>query len=279
MITATGNTLLQKVLQFRPESGELAGKVYDLNFRVCSNPACDCGYGILDFYTGDDADSPVAQVETNVKERTLAMPAGSPALSGYVKERMEAGMEETDWENLQKAYYLFKNIMAERFDVESLDMAFPEELIDDPGAMQAYVDYLPAAEVFQVAIEGEKCALFDLYCINPACGCADTFLSWSKKDAEPAGFLYNYKTKEIDTKDFSVEMATAEDIISQCRHRHADFEEKLARRNRNLRSLFAKFLRKRKLMPPATVASTKKVGRNDPCPCGSGRKFKHCCGK
>jgi uncharacterized protein len=23
--------------------------------------------------------------------------------------------------------------------------------------------------------------------------------------------------------------------------------------------------------------STPKVGRNDPCPCGSGRKFKHCC--
>ena len=24
---------------------------------------------------------------------------------------------------------------------------------------------------------------------------------------------------------------------------------------------------------------TPKVGRNDPCPCGSGRKYKHCCGK
>jgi len=23
----------------------------------------------------------------------------------------------------------------------------------------------------------------------------------------------------------------------------------------------------------------RKVGRNDPCPCGSGRKFKNCCGK
>jgi hypothetical protein len=22
-----------------------------------------------------------------------------------------------------------------------------------------------------------------------------------------------------------------------------------------------------------------KIGRNDPCPCGSGRKYKHCCGK
>lgn len=27
------------------------------------------------------------------------------------------------------------------------------------------------------------------------------------------------------------------------------------------------------------VRETKKVGRNDPCPCGSGKKYKHCCGK
>ncbi|MHB1250265.1 MAG: SEC-C metal-binding domain-containing protein, partial [Polaromonas sp.] len=24
---------------------------------------------------------------------------------------------------------------------------------------------------------------------------------------------------------------------------------------------------------------THKTGRNDPCPCGSGKKYKHCCGK
>ena len=23
----------------------------------------------------------------------------------------------------------------------------------------------------------------------------------------------------------------------------------------------------------------KKIGRNDPCPCGSGKKYKNCCGK
>ena len=28
-----------------------------------------------------------------------------------------------------------------------------------------------------------------------------------------------------------------------------------------------------------TVIVGKKVGRNDPCPCGSGKKYKHCCGK
>jgi len=30
---------------------------------------------------------------------------------------------------------------------------------------------------------------------------------------------------------------------------------------------------------PKTKAAGKKVGRNDPCPCGSGKKFKQCCGK
>lgn len=27
------------------------------------------------------------------------------------------------------------------------------------------------------------------------------------------------------------------------------------------------------------VRTGKKIGRNDPCPCGSGKKYKHCCGR
>jgi preprotein translocase subunit SecA len=27
------------------------------------------------------------------------------------------------------------------------------------------------------------------------------------------------------------------------------------------------------------IRSGPKVGRNDPCPCGSGKKYKHCCGR
>lgn len=30
---------------------------------------------------------------------------------------------------------------------------------------------------------------------------------------------------------------------------------------------------------PAPVRAAAKPGRNDPCPCGSGKKYKHCCGK
>jgi preprotein translocase subunit SecA len=29
----------------------------------------------------------------------------------------------------------------------------------------------------------------------------------------------------------------------------------------------------------SAVPANKSVGRNDPCPCGSGKKYKRCCGK
>ena len=33
------------------------------------------------------------------------------------------------------------------------------------------------------------------------------------------------------------------------------------------------------LNPTKPVIADKKVGRNEPCPCGSGKKYKKCCGK
>ena len=33
------------------------------------------------------------------------------------------------------------------------------------------------------------------------------------------------------------------------------------------------------LNPPKTTIAEKKVGRNEPCPCGSGKKYKKCCGQ
>jgi SWIM/SEC-C metal-binding protein len=33
------------------------------------------------------------------------------------------------------------------------------------------------------------------------------------------------------------------------------------------------------LNPIKTSIAEEKIGRNDPCPCGSGKKYKKCCGK
>jgi preprotein translocase subunit SecA len=34
-----------------------------------------------------------------------------------------------------------------------------------------------------------------------------------------------------------------------------------------------------KKQAPPVKRETRKVGRNEPCPCGSGKKYKKCCGK
>ena len=31
--------------------------------------------------------------------------------------------------------------------------------------------------------------------------------------------------------------------------------------------------------PAPVKKQEKQIGRNDPCPCGSGKKYKNCCGK
>ncbi|GHV88834.1 UPF0225 protein [Spirochaetia bacterium] len=33
------------------------------------------------------------------------------------------------------------------------------------------------------------------------------------------------------------------------------------------------------IVPVTIVRTGPKIGRNDPCPCGSGKKYKHCCGR
>jgi uncharacterized protein len=45
----------------------------------------------------------------------------------------------------------------------------------------------------------------------------------------------------------------------------------------NVRRLYQHFLEQRIPVTQSVVRYTPKVGRNDPCPCGSGKKFKKCC--
>jgi preprotein translocase subunit SecA len=58
--------------------------------------------------------------------------------------------------------------------------------------------------------------------------------------------------------------------VSNVRYQHADYEEALASANAESAPAAA----------PATFTRVgPKVGRNDPCPCGSGKKYKHCHGR
>ncbi|WP_275098398.1 YchJ family protein [Sedimenticola hydrogenitrophicus] len=64
----------------------------------------------------------------------------------------------------------------------------------------------------------------------------------------------------------------------------ATFKEKGVVRHHHERSNFSRvdgewfFVDGEPVLPETRVNQSPKIGRNDPCPCGSGKKFKKCCG-
>ncbi len=64
----------------------------------------------------------------------------------------------------------------------------------------------------------------------------------------------------------------------------ATFKEKGVTRHHRERSNFSKldgewyFVDGELVIPETKINQAPKIGRNDPCPCGSGKKFKKCCG-
>jgi preprotein translocase subunit SecA len=64
-------------------------------------------------------------------------------------------------------------------------------------------------------------------------------------------------------------VAEPQENLANVRYQHADFEEALAAADADTSAVAAQPFERQ----------FAKVGRNDPCPCGSGKKFKHCHGK
>ena len=69
----------------------------------------------------------------------------------------------------------------------------------------------------------------------------------------------------------------AEVLKQQEAAKRRELEEQRRKRERQKR--WEEGGRRRPAPFPLPVAATPSVGRNQPCPCGSGRKFKKCCGR
>jgi uncharacterized protein YecA (UPF0149 family) len=54
--------------------------------------------------------------------------------------------------------------------------------------------------------------------------------------------------------------------------------EELSQKTRSIEDIEEEQEMLKKTEKVAPIKSDKAVGRNDPCPCGSGKKFKKCCG-
>jgi len=128
---------------------------------------------------------------------------------------------------------------------------------------------------------GEKYLIVDQFCMLPKCKCTDAIL-----DLVPAGedamkadpwcaFQLKYAKRHWSVMEDFPPPIPLEEIRNTIEAQHPDFYKQLLMRHEKLKKIYLNCRRKHS-SPPQT-STGRKVGRNDPCPCGSGKKYKKCC--
>lgn len=265
--------------------GEFAGHRYRYEASVCQNPTCKCEQVSLKCFTdiGEaGSDSPVC-LEMDLRRREIANfkkleadPATQALANAVVAE---TGQEE--WEQFGRIYWELKQYWTEHSDLDEVEVSFPPDVLS--GTMVGYYEIFPFARRLEFTHGQETWLVDDQYCCNPKCPCEEAALSFLRLSAEPARrdpllpsltVGYRYAQGKISRLESQEEpQYSAQGLLESLKRARADLDSVLADRHSLLRRLV-----RRSLKIQTNHSRTPKIGRNDPCPCGSGKKWKRCCG-
>lgn len=276
---------------------------------LCANPECECGdvfIGLVEndetqpFSLGREILSMQIDTETWQEAQPPARPAPLDSLARDFLQEYPAA-ERAAWQAkvVQKRHEV-RRMREYRLDPRAVEtgklIAFGD-IISERGSIWS------GGSTFSFRFEhaGVEYLADDLYCPNPDCDCGDFYLAFYRDKPSPrAGdatvmedcFL---ATLSLDGHIQSVEChrGTQAEALAVLRAWRAgpDFAgdlEDVQWRDWKVKEIAKRSYSKRGRLRPAEDrqsppaerrSSAQRVGRNEPCPCGSGKKYKKCCGK
>ncbi len=267
----------------------VSGKYDDqfIAFSVCPNPYCDCGESLV-LVTGKESDyndiessDPKKILEIYVHKK-LIQQLKHPGDEWYdeheskeLKNFLDENLTEEDWSKLRNHYYFLKTNLIE-FEPEDheYNYEFSAEQMNDEGLLISFHSIYPASEIFTIENDGIEYEVIDHYCKNPFCECTDINIQLFKDDEFYLDLFYSYKTKKKQESKYSW-------VIQKLSTKYKDLNIRFGLRNAKIRLLYSENLSERQQVKlnnmKGRIASSSKIGRNDKCPCGSGKKYKQCC--
>jgi uncharacterized protein YchJ len=237
----------------------------------CSNPNCDCFEAQLSFYNiiNNQAHKQLFNIRYDLRKAEIL---DQEILDRQVNVKGILDEFKTDLEvltpSLVKHYERVKDFY--HIHVPEHKNAYLNQLMNQ----NATVGY---GEVFEQTpltymYKLDNYLLMDSYCINPKCDCHDVNLMFTQiGKTKEFTIQLNLKTKQIEWLMGSEEPEIVKDFIQ-----HESMIEELKSRYQKMKQAGSQIKKSQVSMP---VQSKDKVGRNEPCPCGSGKKYKHCCGR
>ena len=148
----------------------------------------------------------------------------------------------------------------------------------DPGDLVGWYEAHPSDRPDVYLDDDGAFIAEDLFCVNPACTCDEavvTFVPAKVRGAQDVGSI-RLRISALDVVERRVDPDDAALLdrlwrAFSARHRH--LTARLSERKKQMAELASDHFRRR-----APARSTPRIGRNEPCPCGSGKKYKRCCG-
>lgn len=195
-------------------------------------------------------------------------------------------MTEKIWTELRDVFYLYKHYIINHFDPENseINFNFPVDDIEKDGVMISYHEIFPFAEDILFKNEGIQYLVDEQYCLDPKCSCKEVALTIIpfKNNKFPVSaqmtIRFNYQKKTwVIINNSHDKLLDLNKIVHGLIEIIPDLCNTLKQRHEKCKSLYNNF--KRQNVISDVVPKKIKIGRNDPCPCGSGKKYKKCCGR
>ena len=114
-------------------------------------------------------------------------------------------------------------------------------------------------------------------CPVPDCDCGEVVVDFEAllpRGAPSPGNIVMHSSGAARIEPHKHGRHRLEQLWAAFQQRHPHHVARFAGRYATIKSIGARFVGPEK----ADASPKAKVGRNDPCPCGSGRKYKKCCG-
>jgi hypothetical protein len=240
----------------------------------------------IDFDNHPDLFKRLSMVELTVNVDTGAIAFWYDAEPEHKNEELlEKFRRSLDKENLTTLRNAFTR-GREAVDEERWRSADWSDLSDE--TMVPWFEAFPGGEDTVFEYGGKRYEVIDHYCIEPGCPCREVMVAFAEiTEGEEKPAVVEVGALRLDIRRWRVRekipRRLSEETILElwkvCRREIPDINEKLAARFKRMRRFGAVVL------GPQPAAAEEEsgedappVGRNDPCPCGSGKKYKKCCG-
>ncbi len=269
------------------DDGEFAGNKYLAEISICSNPVCMCSTVNLIINYSETGNGEGADFELifDVNERVILKNEGDDICHNQqrLEEDIECKLTDEDWELLTTLYVSHKLLCTEIVSVDDIDAEFPKD-INDNDYLVGIKEILPYSRVFFISIDENNYFVDELYCVQPKCGCTHVLLSFMHKDEiEPrianfTNIYLNYKKKTWSLENTEgVMVHSPAELINTFFESELDWKVLIENHHTILKKLYRNFKKKKNLYLSNMEKREIAPGRNDPCPCGSGKKYKKCC--